>query len=431
MNTIDNKAVWQQLYGAVGLLLLLSIGGIYWYQYQQAIDTADLSLIERGRSHYESLKLTRRWAAEHDAIYVFEKKGVVSNPYLPGTDIETQDGRKLFLRNPASITREISDLAEADSNFSFRMTSNIPINPENSPDEWERMALDSFKTGKKENYSRRFDNDKTFYRYMAPLYVEASCLACHEKQRYKVGEVRGGISISFNITEIENNLKSSLLYSAVFFLMLFIFLVLIFFIVIRLFQKKVLHAEQKIMELANVDGLTGLYNRRYLMERLDVDLERCQRYTRNLGFIILDLDCFKNINDQYGHLAGDEVLKKVAETIQENTRKNDYAARYGGEEIVLVLPETRLEVSVNLAENLCKILSQLEIDTGSDVLKITASFGVSEISGDPNMDSSAVKDHLIKSADEALYCAKESGRNQVCSTDRAENNGEFVVTPQN
>jgi diguanylate cyclase (GGDEF)-like protein len=414
---LKNKPVWLQFYITVGALILLSLGGMYWYQYQQATNAADFNLIERGRSHFESIKLTRRWAAEHGAIYVFKKKGAESNPYLPDTDIETKDGKILLLHNPASITREISEYAEADADFSFRITSNIPINPNNSPDEWESVALDAFKAGASEFYNRKYHNGKTFYRYMAPLYVEESCLACHARQNYKIGEVRGGISISFNITDIEKALKRSFLHSASIFLTLFIFLVFTFFMVIRSFQKKILHTEQKIIEMANVDDLTGLYNRRYLMNRLKMDLERCQRYKRELGFIMLDLDYFKNINDQYGHLVGDEVLKSVAEVLQKNTRKNDYIARYGGEEIALVLPETELKTSINLAEKLCKLINQLEINVGDDVLKVSASFGVSNLNQDSNKDNMSADDILIKDADEALYRAKDRGRNQVCSTD--------------
>jgi len=242
-------------------------------------------------------------------------------------------------------------------------------------------------------------------------------MECHRAQGYKIGDVRGGISVRFNISDVEDALTEFLWEDVIVFVFAVIFIPITFFSVIRLFQRKVLRAEQQILKLANTDSLTDLYNRRFLMDRIEQNIEQCRRYDHRLGFIMLDLDHFKQINDQYGHQVGDEVLKKVAEVLRANTRKNDCASRYGGEELALVLPETNFKASIELAEKLRKMISQIEIKAGNDVLKVSASLGVSGINGNSIEDNLASVHQLIKAADDALYRAKQGGRNRVCSAD--------------
>lgn len=157
---------------------------------------------------------------------------------------------------------------------------------------------------------------------------------------------------------------------------------------------------------ATHDALTGIYNRAYFLDAIKEELEKARRYKSIFSVILFDVDYFKKFNDNYGHLKGDEVLKRLAKVIDDNIRKSDVFSRWGGEEFIILLPETSLEKAELLAENLRKKLHATEI---KGVPRITASFGVSQFA--PKDD----RNTLIKRADDALYNAKDSGRNCVKS----------------
>jgi diguanylate cyclase (GGDEF)-like protein len=169
---------------------------------------------------------------------------------------------------------------------------------------------------------------------------------------------------------------------------------------------------KKLQSLADRDGLTMIANRRRFEEFLAKEWRRCQRHHLPLALIMLDIDYFKPYNDTYGHLRGDETLKKVAETVNNAAqRPGDLAARYGGEEFILILGETDLNAATTIAEKLRHRVEQLAIPHSSSEVAtiITISLGVASVT--PNSDTTAT--HLIAAADTALYAAKTQGRNQV------------------
>jgi diguanylate cyclase (GGDEF)-like protein/PAS domain S-box-containing protein len=165
-------------------------------------------------------------------------------------------------------------------------------------------------------------------------------------------------------------------------------------------------AESYLMELAVKDHLTKIYNRRYITERLEADIELCKRANRTFSLIMFDIDHFKNINDTYGHNVGDNVLIKLTDIVKRRIRKIDIFARWGGEEFLIMLPESMLENARLLAENLRKLIEE------TDILRdrtVTCSFGVTEYyEGD-------TVDFIVKRADDCLYKAKFLGRNTVVS----------------
>ncbi|MSM38328.1 MAG: diguanylate cyclase [Geobacter sp.] len=170
---------------------------------------------------------------------------------------------------------------------------------------------------------------------------------------------------------------------------------------------------EEIKRLSLTDALTGVFNRRYLDDRLLQELKRAYRYERPLSIAMLDIDHFKLVNDRYGHQAGDTVLKICAAQVGESIRGEvDWLARYGGEEFVVVLPETDLNGALIVAERLRKLISGLVIsDVGHDI-RITASFGVA--SHTPWQQDLAIdSEQLIRVADACLYQAKQNGRNLV------------------
>jgi diguanylate cyclase (GGDEF)-like protein len=166
----------------------------------------------------------------------------------------------------------------------------------------------------------------------------------------------------------------------------------------------------EVQRLAVIDELTGFHNRRGLFAYGEREVRRSARYSRPLSAIMLDLDHFKAVNDRYGHPAGDEVLRRVAECIRARARAVDIAGRYGGEEVVLLLPETGLSGAVLIAERLRLAIADTTIETAGHSITVTASFGVATLSAStPDLGA------LLDQADRALYDAKESGRNRVCS----------------
>jgi two-component system cell cycle response regulator len=168
----------------------------------------------------------------------------------------------------------------------------------------------------------------------------------------------------------------------------------------------------RLEALAQTDPLTQLVNRRALTIRLVTEMERVRRYNAPLAMLLIDLDHFKLINDTYGHLAGDDVLFSVASLLQRAVRTVDLVARYGGEEFVIVLPETGRQGAIAFAERLRdRLASNRFTIAGNPEIRVTASIGVATYPA-PGLDS--VED-LFKAADSALYRAKGSGRNLVCS----------------
>lgn len=165
---------------------------------------------------------------------------------------------------------------------------------------------------------------------------------------------------------------------------------------------------EKLKELSIKDGLTGVYNRGHMEVRLDQELTRFQRYRGALSVIMLDVDNFKKINDSFGHLVGDEVLVQVTGRLTENIRSTDLIGRYGGEEFVIVLPNTRMAGALSFAERLRAAIATTDIMAGGAQVPVTVSIGIAEARIGTE-DSGA----LLRQADLALYVSKKSGRNRV------------------
>jgi diguanylate cyclase (GGDEF)-like protein len=173
---------------------------------------------------------------------------------------------------------------------------------------------------------------------------------------------------------------------------------------------------EEIRTLSLKDPLTGIFNRRYLNERLPRELKRAYRYERPLSIIMLDIDHFKSVNDRYGHHSGDEVLKACAMTISDSIRIDvDWIARYGGEEFVVFLPETPFEGMLVVAERLRREISEICVRANDVDIRVTASFGAA--SHMPVQQSVAFSaDYFLDQADRCLYHAKQNGRNRVTAT---------------
>ncbi|WP_290704739.1 GGDEF domain-containing protein [Amphritea sp.] len=169
--------------------------------------------------------------------------------------------------------------------------------------------------------------------------------------------------------------------------------------------------QSKLQKESNTDQLTGLANRRSMDTILKKEWARADRYQRPLALVMLDVDFFKNYNDHYGHQAGDDRLKEVAQLLlQSGQRAGDLAVRYGGEEFLLILPDTDAATAMHLAKKICASIAELEISHQYSLLGIlTLSAGIAEVSKSNYRNIS----ELLRAADSALYLAKENGRNQA------------------
>jgi two-component system cell cycle response regulator len=167
---------------------------------------------------------------------------------------------------------------------------------------------------------------------------------------------------------------------------------------------------EEIYRMTIVDGLTQIHNKRYFQEALDREVLRARRHERDLAVVMFDIDFFKRINDQFGHLAGDHVLRELARVVQSRIRRDEVFARYGGEEFVIVLPETPLEGAASLAENLRSRVEAHAFVFQGEAIRVTISMGCAVL-----IDADKAGAELVQRADEKLYEAKRSGRNRVCS----------------
>jgi diguanylate cyclase len=155
------------------------------------------------------------------------------------------------------------------------------------------------------------------------------------------------------------------------------------------------------------DSLTGLPNREAYQQRLEQEVQRIERYGGNLSLMVCDVDLFKRINDAYGHLAGDKVLKIIAKSLQKNLRSSDFIARFGGEEFVALMPETSTNEAKIVAEKMRRKIEESPFNFKKEPVQITVSFGISEFA------KGETADEVFSRADKALYEAKDKGRNQV------------------
>jgi diguanylate cyclase (GGDEF)-like protein len=180
-------------------------------------------------------------------------------------------------------------------------------------------------------------------------------------------------------------------------------------LLLKRLREELKEKNRELQEMANKDGLTGLYNHRYFHEHLSKDFLRAKRYHEFLSCVLLDIDYFKKFNDTHGHQTGDVVLSTLGRVIRDSIRESDFAARYGGEEFSLVLHHADGPAAIQVAERLRQMVESHEVHDKGNVLHVTISVGIATFPSEQIRDSK----ELIECADKALYKAKENGRNRV------------------
>ena len=400
----DDSRIFKRFFLIASLVIGLCVSAIFLGLAMRSKTLLSDQTIAQARAHFQGIVLTRKWSAAHGGVYVVKTPGMQSNPYLKNPDLKAADGRTLTLKNPALMTREISELATENSLFTFRITSLRPINPNNWPDLFETKALHEFENGQKEAILIEDKPSGARLRYMAPLYVEQACLSCHGHQGYSVGEIRGGISVSFGIDEVNKALRqNNMVITGLSVLTVGLLLATLWY-----FFRQMQSRLDELQRMATTDVLTNIANRASVLNRFNEGFAQQRRNISQLGCLMIDVDHFKSINDHYGHPKGDDVLRELAAIISSTLRQYDTFGRYGGEEFLMVLEGVNKEHLAALAE---RTRATVEITLNQQVgltNPITISLGGTLVtSADQSIDD------VIKRADEALYLAKNQGRNRV------------------
>lgn len=355
---------------------------------------------------YQRTQAIRSWIGAHGGVYAATDDKVKPNELLrnhPERDIITPSGRCLTLLNSPSFLRQISEDFEAKSGTRIRFVSDRPINPDDLVDAWEKSGLEELRKGKDKVSSLVVDNDNIRYRMLTPMVMSKKCISCHEGIPWKVGDIAGGISINLDAAgEYQQNqaIKHTIILNHS---LLWLVGVIGLLFAGNIWKRLLVSLERSAM----LDPLTGIYNRREMLHRLEASLSYCARHQHQLRVIMFDIDHFKRINDNYNHQMGDAVLKTVALAMQKELRSSDVLARYGGEEFLVICPQTDEEAAVRIAERIRTRIASLSMTTKSGNIKLTISAGVA---GYPDYQT---VNKLIDAADSAMYKAKNEGRNRV------------------
>lgn len=249
----------------------------------------------------------------------------------------------------------------------------------------------------------------------------------HEHNSYRItllplndadGRVVAHMILLNNVSQEESTAYKAVLIGSVIALCAGLALFIFFYWLVGRIGKRIEKNEEELRNMAIRDGLTGLYNHKYFYTLLENEIIRSKRYERNISVLLLDIDHFKNVNDTYGHRAGDTILHDLSERLVNRVRLSDTVCRYGGEEITIILPETDTDAAKNIAEDLRIAIEQkqFEIEDGRSI-PITVSIGLSTYP----LHAQELAD-IVSKADSALYKAKQNGRNKVCVYDTERSN---------
>ncbi|WP_316364471.1 EAL domain-containing protein [Candidatus Thiodiazotropha sp. CDECU1] len=381
-----------------------------------AISNENSDMLELARqeavANYHKDQAFRVWGTKHGGVYVPVSEQTPRNPYLahiPERDLVTPSGRELTLMNPAYMLRQMMGDYNEHYGVKGKITSLNPINPINTPDEWEIAALKGFEAGETERIDVREIDGHPFLRLMRPMIMNEGCVKCHGEYGYQVGDVRGGVGVSVPLAgyiEVTNEHKQNLLVGLG---LIWVIGMVSIQVVGRNSKQRVKERkqyEEKIWHQANFDTLTGLSNRSLFLDRLERALAYARRHDYKLALLFIDLDGFKDVNDTLGHAHGDLLLQEAAKRLQACVREMDTVSRLGGDEFTVILPELAESISAaTVAGTILTSLARPYVIEGHET-QLTASIGITvypQDGDDPGM--------LLQNADTAMYRAKAEGRN--------------------
>lgn len=333
----------------------------------------------------------------------------VKNMVASTSGIYIKDKENNFIfKNPCNISKTLSTISFENNDYSFKV---INCSNNNCLDSFEKDAFRKIKLNNEPVFKVEKVNEKYFYRYITSIAYNKSCLNCHKKESQALKNQSDiALSLYIPINDINNSLiyNKFMFFLTVFFIISFLISLIIFNAV--KFSKDLILAQKLLLELATTDGLTKLLNRTTGLDRLEEEISRHIRGKRCMSCMLLDIDNFKYINDTYGHQAGDIILVEFSAMLKDSTRKHDIISRYGGEEFLIILPDTDIEGAKKLAEKIRSKTESLIFNYKKISINITTSIGLSHLGDGNDLDV------LINIADNCLYSAKNSGRNKTVSS---------------
>ncbi|MEW5783308.1 MAG: EAL domain-containing protein [Pseudomonadota bacterium] len=400
--------------GAVVWTLLVGVS-LGWNIYRSRSEAMAMAYAE-ARAVRDKDMAFRRWGLKHSGVYVPVTEKEQPSPslaHLPDRDLVTTDGRRLTLRAPATMVREMmDDYVRETGGARGRIVGLRTLNPANQPDEWEKRQLEAFELGEIDEVWEVADLDgQPHLRYLKAWFMGEGCVRCHGILGYKVGDMRGATGVNLPLApylaHADGVIRGLALSHGVFW---FLGLAGIGWagreVGQRAREREATLA--RIEHLARHDALTGLENRYSLLIRLDQAMATARRNESKLAVMLIDMDRFKNINDTLGHQVGDQMLVEVARRLKAEVRESDIVARLGGDEFVVVLTAIAASGDALAAGNklLAVLAEPYRVDGQS--LHSTPSIGVSLFP-----DNARNARELLSTADTAMYRAKAEGRNQL------------------
>lgn len=365
-------------------------------------------LIElKGKALADQTQVLRRWIGGHGGLYAEEGGDITPNPdlaHIPERDITTPSGRKLTLLNSPTILQRLLSEFESESVDKIRLVAYDPVNPSGTPDSWEHKSLDALRQGEKYVQENVEIDGTQRFRLIYPIKNQPKCSKCHDYGDESSNKVIGGLSISIDRTSVDldflnltDRLRSTYLsiwVAGVIGLLLF------HFVSFRLLRQ--LH------HTATRDHLTQLFNRGTIEQHLQHGLKVAERYNQSYSVLLLDIDYFKKVNDTYGHAAGDNVLQRVSAILESSIRTCDTAGRIGGEEFLILAPNTDSGEAHAIANRILEAYRSCSVQVDDDIsIPITVSIGFTSRLPSDNATE------MMQRADKALYQAKNGGRNRV------------------
>lgn len=399
------------------ILLVITVVtlAVFFWTGSTIVKLVEAEALSQARTYTDLIVAARAWNARAGGVYVRLSDEFQPNPYLIALGVEPnvtlEDGSVLTLRNPAAMTREIGEQLDlSDGRSGFKLTSLQEVNPANAPDAWEREGLEELEAGALEVWTVAEAEDGTsVFRYMRPLFVQSACLTCHGGTGYEVDDIRGALSVTLPYEATTSSLESTRTTLIVICAAVLMGLWTSTWMASRALSIRLADANSQLEYAANTDALTGLCNRGFAMHRLEEEIERAHRSGQRVGVVLADIDFFKNINDTFGHAAGDATLRALARTFETGVRAYDVVCRIGGEEFLVIAPDIDDEGLFDLAERLrADVASAVIAEAGDTTLTVSAGVACT----DPARPLETI-DALIARADTAMYAAKESGRNRV------------------
>lgn len=382
------------------LILLLLVGGAFTLLYLREQAQHESNLEAYAHSMAANVLAVRTIFAENQNRINYDSEGRFEFKNL----------------NPSAAANSFIAKTNGFRGKKVKQTSLLYRKDEDAPDDWEMRALASFEADRRlTRISETVAGETTVFRYAIPLYIEPNCLQCHgepkgtpditghPREGYKLGDLRGAITVALPLEDYYAARNGRI--------MIFICLVAGIILIILIVEQRMVEMLQR---MANTDRLTKVYNRNMLYDSLQREIVQAQTYRTPLSVLMFDIDHFKRVNDQFGHLAGDEVLKNTAVIAKGILRQGDILARFGGEEFVIVTPNTGESGALAMAERLRIKVAEATFTHEKNQIRITISVGVTTLSqGHNHEDLVAIRDSLLDQADQALYRAKKSGRNRV------------------